>query len=108
MFRTRPDRPWGPASLRCSGYRVSFPGVKRPGRGVNHPPPVSAEVKERVGLYLYSPLWTFVACYRVKFSVYLYLYCSPASWQMSVSVEVTVCEQNQIPRLRKVKTSEGK
>jgi hypothetical protein len=26
----------------------SFPGVKRPGRGVDHPPPSSAEVKERV------------------------------------------------------------
>jgi hypothetical protein len=33
----------------------SFPGVKRPGRGVDHPPPSSAEVKERVDLYLYSP-----------------------------------------------------
>ena len=32
----------------------SFPGVKRSGRGVNHPPPSSAEVEERVGLYLYS------------------------------------------------------
>ena len=30
-------------------------GVKRPGRGVDHPPPSSAEVKERVELYLYSP-----------------------------------------------------
>jgi hypothetical protein len=37
-----------------SGYRVSFLGVKRPGRGVNHPPPSNAEVKERVELYLYS------------------------------------------------------
>ena len=33
----------------------SFPGVKRPGRGVDHPPPSSAEVKERVELYIYSP-----------------------------------------------------
>ena len=33
----------------------SFPGVKRPGRGVVHPPPSSDEVKERVHLYLYSP-----------------------------------------------------
>ena len=33
----------------------SFPGVKRPGRGVDHPPPPSsAEVKEIVDLYLYS------------------------------------------------------
>jgi len=33
----------------------SFPGVKRPGRGVNHPPPSGAEVKKRVELYVCSP-----------------------------------------------------
>ena len=33
----------------------SFLGVKRPGRGVDYPPASSAEVKERVELYLYSP-----------------------------------------------------
>jgi hypothetical protein len=33
----------------------SFPGVKQPGRDVDHPPPSSAEVKERVELYIYSP-----------------------------------------------------
>jgi hypothetical protein len=33
----------------------SFPGEKRPGRGVNHPLLSRAEVKERVVLYLYSP-----------------------------------------------------
>jgi hypothetical protein len=33
----------------------SFPGVKRPGRGIDHPPPSSAEVKESVEVYLYSP-----------------------------------------------------
>ena len=33
----------------------SFPGLKRPGRGADHPPPTSAEVKERVELYLYTP-----------------------------------------------------
>jgi len=42
-----------PAS--CTMGTRSFPGVKRPGRGVDHPPPSSAEVKERVELYLYSP-----------------------------------------------------
>ena len=54
-FCTRPDRPWCPSSLLQNRYRVSLPGVKRPGRGVNHPPPSNAEVKERVELYLYSP-----------------------------------------------------
>ena len=33
----------------------SFPGVKRSGSGVDHPPHSSAEVKEGVELYLYSP-----------------------------------------------------
>ena len=32
IFRTCPDRPWGPPSLLYNGYRV-FPGVKY-GRGV--------------------------------------------------------------------------
>jgi hypothetical protein len=54
-FRTRPFRPWDPPSLLHNGYRVSYPGIKRPGHGVDHPPPSSAEVKERVELYLYSP-----------------------------------------------------
>ena len=39
----------------CTISTGSFPGVNRPGRGVDHPPPSSAEVKERVELYLYSP-----------------------------------------------------
>ena len=53
--RPRPYRPWGPFILLYNDYLVSFPGVKRPGRGSNHPPPSSAEVKQRVELYLYSP-----------------------------------------------------
>jgi hypothetical protein len=49
--------PWGPSNLLYNGYRLSFPVVKRPGRGVNHPPlPSSAEVKERVDIYLHTRL----------------------------------------------------
>ena len=33
----------------------SFPRVKRPGRGVDHPHPSSDEVEGRVQLYIYSP-----------------------------------------------------
>ena len=60
IFRTRPDGSCGPPSLLYNGYRVftmgtgSFLGVKRLRRGVYHPPLSSAEVKERVELYLYS------------------------------------------------------
>ena len=48
-----PDR--GPPNLLYNRFWVSFPGVKRPGRGVDHPPPSTVEEKERVELYLYSP-----------------------------------------------------
>ena len=44
------SHPSKPALVTCL-----FPGVKRQGRGVNHPPLSSAEVKERVELFLYSP-----------------------------------------------------
>jgi hypothetical protein len=54
IFRTCPDQPWGPRNLLYSSTG-SFPGVKRPGRAVDHPPPSSAEVKKSVELYLYSP-----------------------------------------------------
>ena len=54
IFRTRPD-PWGPPSLLYNSYRVSFPGVRRPGRGVDHPPLSSTEIKERVEIYHYFP-----------------------------------------------------
>ena len=33
----------------------NFSGVKRPGSGAAHPPPSTAQVKERVELYLYCP-----------------------------------------------------
>ena len=45
----------------------SFPGVKRPERGVHHPPLSSVEAKERVELYLYSSP-AFVAYFRVTFT----------------------------------------
>ena len=53
IFRTRPDRPWSPFNLLYNRFRVWFQGIKRPGRGVDHPPPHLAP--ERAELYLYSP-----------------------------------------------------
>jgi hypothetical protein len=49
--------------------RVSFPEVKRPGLGVGHLTLSSVEVKERVQLYLQSPLWAFMACSKATFAV---------------------------------------
>ena len=39
IFCSRTDRPWGPPSLLYKWVPRLFPGVKRPRRGLNHPPP---------------------------------------------------------------------
>jgi hypothetical protein len=44
IFRTCPDRPWGPPSLLYNGYRVFAGCRKRPERDADHSPPSSAEV----------------------------------------------------------------
>jgi len=54
IFRTCPDWPWGPPSLLHNEYRV-FTGSKVAGEWCWPPTPSSAEVKEQVELYLYSP-----------------------------------------------------
>ena len=59
IFRSRPDPSWGSTQPPVQWYRVCYPGVQRPGRGVNQPPS-SAEFKERVELHLFStsgPSW---------------------------------------------------
>ena len=43
IFRTRPDRSWGPPSLQTI-FAASFAGLKRTGHGVDQPTPPSAEV----------------------------------------------------------------
>jgi hypothetical protein len=73
IFRTCPDRPWGPPSLLYNGYQV-FPGGKeRPGRDADPSPPPSAVGHEIVELPLF-PLWairpvqSLSACTRVHFT----------------------------------------
>jgi len=51
IFRTCPAQPWGPPSLLYNGYRV-FTGGKSAGAWPWPPTTSSAEVKERVELYL--------------------------------------------------------
>jgi hypothetical protein len=55
---------WGPTQLPIHEYQV-FPGVKRPGRGVDHPPHLAPRLKKE---YSYDPLplLVFVACSRVN------------------------------------------
>jgi hypothetical protein len=55
IFRTRPDRSWGPTQPPIKSYRNPFPGLKRSSSGVDHPSPSSGEVKERVQLHLHCP-----------------------------------------------------
>ena len=52
---SHPSRPaLGSHPASCTMGTGFFPGAK--GRVVDHPPTSTAEVKERVELYLYSPL----------------------------------------------------
>ena len=55
IFRTRPDRPRGPPDLSYEGHPAPSSGVKLPGRGIDLPLPSTAEVKEGIELYVYSP-----------------------------------------------------
>ena len=74
IFRTFPDRPWGPRSLLYNGYRV-FPGGKeRPGRDADPSPPSSAVVMIKGRAIPLLPLWavrpvqSLSACTRVTFA----------------------------------------
>ena len=44
IFRTCPDRPWGPPSLLYNGYRAFAGGKERPGRNADPSSPSSAVV----------------------------------------------------------------
>jgi hypothetical protein len=45
IFRTRPDRPWGPPRLLCNGYRV-FSGGVAAGAWCRQPPLLAPKLKE--------------------------------------------------------------
>jgi len=74
IFRTCPDRPWGPPNLLHNGYRV-FPGGKeRMGRDADPSPPSSAAVKKSRAIPL-LPLWAVRAVQSLSAcTVQLYLY----------------------------------
>ena len=44
IFRTCPDRPWGPSSLLYNGYRIFDGGKERPERDADPSPTSSAVV----------------------------------------------------------------
>ena len=47
IFRTCPDRLWGPPSLLYNGYRVLPGGTERLGRDADPSPPSSTVVKKQ-------------------------------------------------------------
>jgi len=55
IFCARPDLPWGSPSLLCGGYRVSFSGVARPWRDIDHPPHPAPRFKKEWS-YTSTPL----------------------------------------------------
>jgi len=46
ILSTRPDWPRSPRSLLQNWYRVSSPGAKRAGCGVDHPPHLAPRLKK--------------------------------------------------------------
>jgi hypothetical protein len=90
-----------PAS--CTMGTGSFPGVKRQRSGVDHPPLSSAEVKERVQLYLYSPSgpswpvlgWTLPLPYIFTYEVHLAVWLSTSRKQHAV--KSNICRGGQTP-----------
>ena len=79
IFRTCPDRSWGPPSLLYNGYRV-FPGGKKwPGRESDPLLPSSAVIKKEQSNTSTPPMGR-TACtepqclYRGALYLYLYLY----------------------------------
>jgi hypothetical protein len=68
IFRTCPDRPWGPPSLLYNRYRIFPESKERPGCDADPSPPSSAVGHERLELYLYSPYGPSIsACTWVHF-----------------------------------------
>ena len=65
-FCTCPDWPWDPPSLPYNGYRVSFPGIKRPGCGIDH-----SLLSSTSGRSIPLLICASTACSRVNFIFYL-------------------------------------
>ena len=53
IFPKRPDRPGAHTASYTMGI-MSFPGIKWPGRGVDHRTPSNAEVKGIRGVYIFA------------------------------------------------------
>ena len=75
VFRTCPDRPWGPPSLLYSGYRVFLGGKELPGRDADTSPllvPWSRKSRAipLLPLWAVRPVQSLSACTRVHFTFF--------------------------------------
>ena len=68
IFRTCPDWPWCPPSLLYDGY-LSFPGIKRPTRGVDHSLQLVSKLKKE---YSYISSLSLCLGFRGKYYGELY------------------------------------
>jgi len=55
IFRTHPERPWGPPNFLYAGYEVSS-GTKRVGCRVDHPTHLAPRLKKEESYTCTSPL----------------------------------------------------
>ena len=90
IFLTRPDWPWSLPNLLYNGYGVNFPGLSGRGVVLTTHPRSSAEVKERVEMYLYSPSgpsWPVLWRTLLYFTLLYFTLCT------HTSVLFVICEQ---------------
>ena len=81
IFRTCPDRPWGPPSLMYNAYRVFPTGKERPGRNADPSLPSSAVVMKRYS-YTSTPPIGRTTCTEPQclYKGALYLTSVPVQW----------------------------
>ena len=91
IFRTCPDRPWGPSSLLYNGYRV-FPGVES-GWGVTLTPQpllVPWSRKSRaiplIPLWAVRPVQSLSACTRVHFTSFTWMFITISTYRTRIIV----------------------
>ena len=76
IFRTHPERPGGPTNFLYHRYKISFPGLKKPGRGVDHQPHLVPRLKKEKSNN-FNPSRDLTACSRVNFTFTFYLPFQP-------------------------------
>jgi hypothetical protein len=82
--------------------RVSFPGVKWPRRGIDHPPHLAPRSKKEYK-YISNPQWAFMDCSRVNMPSYLKRLCL----QLPLPLPVLLLKTVTITCLKNVNEERG-